>query len=140
MSQHELKFQNYVIDSYTNHGGFAKKWASEFSSGNPDLVCTMAPFGMHLVEVKHRPDWNVYSDYKNPLTALQQDVAKRYKAGGGDVFGLLVVGGPNVINTRIALFDTNADRWDLKSAVWKWYEKGVGYNVRELVDRLLTPF
>ena len=50
----ELKFQDHLIDSYSRQGGYARKWASEWQGGVQDLICSIPPIGLHLIEVKHR--------------------------------------------------------------------------------------
>jgi hypothetical protein len=134
MRKQELKFQNHIIDSYKNAGGHARKWASEFTAGNPDLVCSLPGFGVHLMEVKHRPEWIVRKTHKNPLTALQQSACLQYRAAGGFVTAGVVVGGTNARTTSLGLFDPLKAEWDLGGALWSAYVLGEGYWIRTLLE------
>lgn len=130
----ELKYQPRIVDSYPFYGGFAKKWVTDVQVGNPDLICTLPWMGLHLIEVKHRPDWRVGYEYVNPLAKIQGHVAGDFLKGGGLVFGLVITGGElNVMDTKIHRFDPRAKFVKLTSNGIP-YIRGRGYNMRDFME------
>jgi hypothetical protein len=138
MSQKELKFQNHVMQSYKNRGGHARKWSAEFTAGNPDLVCALRPYGVHLIELKHRPEWSRTGVYKNPLTPLQQNACKDYREAGGLAIGGLIVGGTNARETSLGFFHPADEKWTLSEAMWSGYALGQGYDIHALLHWYTT--
>lgn len=128
----ELKFQDHIVDSYGLAGGYAKKWASEMAVGNPDLVCALPGVGVHLVEVKHRPDWRLGNEYANPLTAKQMQVARDYTKAGGVVFGAVVFGSVKALGAFLFFFDPTLDR--LKITRGYEYKSGVKFPVKQILE------
>lgn len=52
MPHTELKDQLDLINTIKKEGGYAKKWATHFAVGVPDLVCALPGVGNFLMEVK----------------------------------------------------------------------------------------
>ena len=127
----ELKFQNIIINSYKEQGGYARKWASEWQVGVQDLICTFPGVGVHLIEVKHRPGWKGV-EFKNPMEKAQVSVAQHYRDAGGLVFGAVVVGGPNALGTTLYFFDPCSGRVVLEGG--SKYVLGKGYDLKGLVE------
>jgi len=127
----ELKFQNHIIDSYKLAGGTAKKWASEWQAGPPDLVCALRGYGVHLMEVKHLPTFT--RENKNPMTELQQKVAREYLAAGGMVV-LGVVRGKKAINSELGLFNPIAKTIHPQDTVWSPYVPGKKFPIRQALE------
>lgn len=129
----ELKMQNYIIGSYLDCGGFAKKWASDLQAGQPDLIAALPGLGGHLVEVKHRPEWDTrHAPSANPMEPLQIEMARKFINGGMAVFGLVIVGSSNVIGSYAVPFhplDVTIS-WDEGRAYA--YRPGKGYNVSQM--------
>ncbi len=48
----ELKDQREIIKTIRWHGGYAKKWATRYISGVPDLVCSLPSIGPFFLEIK----------------------------------------------------------------------------------------
>lgn len=136
--QVELKFQDHLIDSYKHCGGFARKWASEWQVGNPDLIATLPALGLHLVEVKHRPDWNLdwgaTRYYENPLDKMQVRSARLYREGGGLVAGVVIVGSVKALGSTAVIFDPLNTMVDLQSAYHVPYIAGKGFDVTSLIN------
>ena len=57
----EIKDQREIAKSIRNRGGYAKKWASGYIVGVPDLICSLPGVGAFFMEVKtihiSRPDF-----------------------------------------------------------------------------------
>lgn len=100
----ELKFQDHLIDSYSRQGGYARKWASEWQGGVQDLICSIPPIGLHLIEVKHRPTFGLHSCILNPMEPLQREVAKKYLVAGGVVLLCVVGDGVDAVNSTAYFF------------------------------------
>ena len=131
--QKELLFQKHIIDSYVNCGGYAHKWATELSVGNPDLVASLPNFGCHLVEVKHRPDWTERK-YKNPLNDKQGQQARRYIEAGGIALSMVVVGkGSRAIDSKLYIFSSLEEQIDLSLAMHVDYVPSKKFNVDALM-------
>lgn len=135
----ELKFQDHILDSYKRHGGTGRKWATDLQAGMPDLILTLQGVGLHLAEVKHRPEFGKgLVTILNPLTKLQRSVAEEFKNNGALVFGLLVGGGEATANDSVLyIFDADslAIRADL--AVSVPYSARDKYDVRTLLNNHL---
>lgn len=101
--QRELNFQKHIIDSYLLAGGHAAKWASEWTAGNPDLVCCLPGLGVHLIEVKHIPTWDACRDIKNPMTPLQKLESCRYNQSGGLCLLAVAHGSSTATNSFLTL-------------------------------------
>jgi len=132
----EIKYQGYIIDSYVNCGGYAKKWASEWSNGNPDIIASLPGFGAHFLEAKHFPTMPVSeSGNKNPMTELQKGEAANWQKAGVMSLGILVVGGPTVKDTMVALFLPQDEKWGVSNKITSWvpYRTGFGYDMRKLM-------
>ena len=131
--QKELLFQKHLIDSYKACGGYASKWATELAVGKPDLVACLPDFGVHLVEVKHRPDWTERV-YKNPLNDKQINEARNYINGGGIALSMVVVGkGSKAIDSSVYIFSSLAKSVDLSWAMHVDYIAGKKFNVDALM-------
>lgn len=142
MKRRELPFQGYIIDSYERQGGYGRKWATELAVGVPDLILSMRPFGCHLMEVKHRPEWDG-SERENPLTPKQVQIAKKYYEAGALVLGAVITLQTKAIGSALHFFDPKLDRF--VSIASSGYKPGVGYNVRDMllatrqIDTLQRP-
>lgn len=133
MAQRELAFQKHIIDSYKNAGGHARKWASEWQAGPPDLICALPGVGVHLIEVKHLPTFGE-NVVKNPMTSQQVNEAKRYIDAGGLAF-LGVVSGTKAIYARLWLFDPLVEKIDPKQSISCKYVPGEKFQVIELLNK-----
>lgn len=136
MSRHELAFQSHIIDSYKLAGGYAQKWASEFQAGKPDLVCCLPGLGVHLLEVKHIPEFGPNGKIvlvKNQLTEKQQQECRRYRDAGGQVWAAVVGMSSYARNSQLALFDHQQDIWAASDAYWIEYELGKKFDMRALL-------
>jgi len=108
MSRNELRFQNHIIDTYKIEGGTGKKWASEWTVGNPDLILSCRGVGVHLAEVKHRPTFSPERTIKNPMAAKQQQAARQFIEAGGTVF-LFIVVGEKALGSTLLVYDPLKD-------------------------------
>lgn len=134
MSRKELKFQNHIIDSYKHCGGMAKKWASEWQAGPPDLVASLPDFGIHLIEVKHRPSFgNKNIAIENPMTGLQQKTAKDYINAGGRVF-LAIIRGDKALNSQITYVDPRLRYISPSECVFYDYKIGYKFPIKEILE------
>ncbi len=129
--RNELVFQGHIIDSYKRCGGHARKWATELMVGMPDLICALPGWGVHLVEVKHRPMWRLGRDYPNPMTDKQRYEAGLYRNGGGRVFGFVVVESDRALGSFLVVFDPLLPQIQLVRFVY--YEPGSKYNINDLL-------
>lgn len=121
MPRAELKMQSRIVESYAAHGGYAAKWKDEYTKGKPDLVCSLPGVGVHLLEVKHRPEWDLdrVSGVNNPMEERQVIEARRYMRAGGLILACLVVGGAKTVSdAQLAFFDPLSKVWYLHDAVW----------------------
>lgn len=130
-ARNELLFQNHIIDSYQNLGGNARKWASEWQKGVPDLIATTLQHGLHLVEVKHRPDFGRMS-INNPLEKKQKEICKEYLSSGANVFGMLV-SGEKALGSKLYIFDPLCEKIH-PSAPHVQYILGKKFDVVLLID------
>lgn len=134
--QTELKFQDHIIQSYKNYGGYGRKWASDMQAGVQDLIVTLPGRGVHLAEVKHRPDWkDLMAEYQNPLTELQKKMAREYEAGGGLSIAYTVIGSTKAIGSYMAIHSATAPFISL--GIFTPYVAGMGFNVKWLLDTYL---
>jgi len=139
----ELKFQTHLVKSYASYGGFAKKWASEWQGGVPDLVCSLPMIGLHLIEVKHRPSFGPGSDITNPMEKLQIEVGQSY-AKAGAVSLLCVIGGDTDALKSVAYFfrtDPHTGAFPARigpatAFYYSPYLRGFGYNVSSMACAL----
>lgn len=138
LRQTELKFQNHIIDSYEKCGGRARKWASEWQKGMPDLICSLPGVGGHLLEVKHRPEFGPMKRIiKNPLEPKQRDEAKKYIEAGCAVFVAIIACETLALKSRLLLFDPLADLMYYNEEESVPYEPGKGYYVRGLIEEAI---
>lgn len=137
--QRELAFQNHIMDSYALRGGCAKKWASEWQAGPPDLVCAFPGFGAHLMEVKHRPTWTVGKSYKNPLTDKQISVCRDLHKGGATVMGGVVIGEKAIVS-QLCLFPITLDTISLVETLTTPYINKTKYDVEKLLNFWRTQY
>lgn len=129
----ELKFQAHIIDSYKTSGGYACKWNDEYGKGKPDLVAAHFFPGQHLVEVKHRPDFDLSrKSCPNQLDPRQKVELKKFMNAGGKAYACLVINSENAIGSMLAFFDPLDDTWDLEDAVWAQYNPGTKYNLAQM--------
>lgn len=134
--QTELKFQDHIIDSYKSCGGHAAKWASEWQKGKPDLICSLPFWGVHLLEVKHLPEFgSVRSMVRNALDTKQRSETKAYLDGGGLVRAAVVAFDTHANKSKLGLFHTQIDSWFIDDTQWVEYVPGKGYNMPELLKR-----
>lgn len=133
MARRELAFQNHIIDSYGFGGGYAKKWASEWQKGVPDLICSLPEQGMHLAEVKHVPNFGPNSDIQNPMTDKQRDTAKNFQAAGARVL-LYVVAGEDTRKCVLYAFPSHMSRIFGRSPAWVPYRLGHKFDVNVLFN------
>jgi|SRR5580765_8770342 len=66
-----------IIRSIKAEGGYAKKWASRFGIGNPDLICSLPGIGIFLLEVKTE---------KGKVTSKQEFELENWRKAGGLAF------------------------------------------------------
>lgn len=133
-ARRELKFQDHIIDSYKQCGGHARKWATDLQVGMPDLICSLRPHGVHLAEVKHRPEFILGRVYANPLTARQIHEAGLYTKAGGLALGYLVFGATDALGSMLKVFDPLAQLVDLGSGAWVPYQPGLKFNMHKLLE------
>ena len=129
--RNELAFQNHVMDSYKNGGGYAKKWASEWQKGVPDLIATLPGIGLHLAEVKHRPDFLKSGKIKNPLEPKQKQECRDYMNAGAMVCGLLIAG-EKAVGSRLYIFNPTAEEV-FDHDPWVAYVLGRKYDMADLL-------
>lgn len=135
----ELTYQKHIMDSYALQNGRAKKWASEWQKGPPDLVCALPKFGVHLMEVKHRPTWSIGKEYKNPLTDKQLDECRSYWEAGGPVMGGVVIG-EKAIRSTLVLFPVQLDTIILLDFLSTEYKVGLKYNVHKVLSNFRSQY
>lgn len=128
----ELSYQNHIMDSYKIAGGRAKKWASEWQKGVPDLIASLHGVGVHLVEVKHVPTFDRTKTIKNPLQPKQKQECRDYIEAGGLVMGFLVCG-PSVIKSELFVFNPCADLLDGASMPSVPYRLKAKYDLRPAI-------
>ena len=134
--QTELKFQDHIIDSYKSCGGHAAKWASEWQKGKPDLICSLPFWGVHLLEVKHLPEFgSVKSSVRNAMDTKQRSEARHYLEGGGLVRAAVVAFDTHANKSKLGLFHTQIDNWFVNDTQWVEYTPGKGYDMQELLRR-----
>lgn len=131
MKRTELAFQNHIIDSYKLRGGYAKKWASEWQKGVPDLIATLPGVGLHLAEVKHVPNFLDKGRIPNPLEPKQKQECRDYMNGGAMVCGFLIAGA-KTIGSRLYVFDPTAEEI-LDGDPWVAYVGGSKYDLTDLL-------
>lgn len=131
MKRTELSFQGHIIDSYKNFGGYAKKWASEWQKGVPDLIASLPGIGLHLAEVKHRPDFLTKGRIANPLEPKQKQECRDFMAAGGMVCGYLVAG-EKALGSRLYVFDPLAEEVHDHDP-WVAYVPGKKYDLPDLL-------
>lgn len=136
----ELKFQNHIMESYKNQGGHARKWASEWQKGMPDLICSLVGFGVHLIEVKHVPEFGPSKSLIiNPLEPRQQHEAKKYVEGGGLVFAGIVGGSTNAIGSHLSLFHPLKASFKYNESLKSDFVSGKGYDMLNLMEMTFIP-
>lgn len=140
MKKNELRFQTHIIKSYKKCGGYAKKWASEWQAGPPDLVCSHLVGGTHLVEVKHVPNWDHGKSLKNPMTPAQKLEARSYIDAGGTVFLGVVFGSSDAKGSHLGYFDPREDQITrpIENATVP-YVMGQGFDIAKLLGAIHEP-
>jgi hypothetical protein len=131
MRRVELAFQKHIIDSYKTGGGYAKKWASEWQKGVPDLIASLPGVGLHLAEVKHRPDFLKKGRIANPLEPKQRQECRDYIQAGAMVCGFLI-SGEKATGSRLYVFDPSAD-YVHDHDPWVAYVPGIKYDLSDLL-------
>ncbi len=142
MARKELLFQRHIIQSYELSGGHARKWASDWAVGVPDLCCALPEFGGHFVEVKHLPTFgNKRITIVNPMTGLQMETAQRFIQGGALVW-LAIVRGAGALDSQITFTDPTQSTIDPGACDWFDYKPKLKFPIREILenatDRRLT--
>lgn len=133
--QRELTFQKLIIGSYARQLGYARKWASDHTAGQPDLVCSMPGVGIHLVEVKHAPQFgDTVVDMANPMTALQQLTARKYIEAGGRVVLAVVGKSSGAIGSALYLYNPLLPRINTAKTCHSVYRPGTGFDVKWLLS------
>lgn len=132
-ARRELKFQGHIIDSYKSRGGHARKWATELLVGMPDLICSMKHWGVHLAEVKHRPEWEAEQEHPNPLSPKQAQEALNYVMAGGLVIGYVVIESTDAIGSKLCIFNPCSAKVRLNN--WVPYVSGSKFSVDTLLRR-----
>ena len=133
----EIPFQNHIMDSYEAHGGKARKWATELQVGVPDLICSLPVFGVHLAEVKHRPEFGCVGKMvmPNPLAPKQVSVAREFINGGGLVVMMVVAQSEKALGSWLYMFDPLCLNIDATGWVPRVpYVPGRKFNVRGLLE------
>ena len=137
MPRAELKMQKHIVDSYKIRGGYASKWVDEHAKGKPDLVCSLSGVGVHLVEVKHRPEWDPskVGGVKNPLEPKQIHEAKSVMSAGGLFSAALVVGGgKSVSDAWLGYFSPLSEVWYFNgSTLWVAWDRIHKFDVNKLL-------
>lgn len=128
MSKRELAYQNHILDSYSNSGGFGKKWATDMQKGNPDLIVSIPNFGAHLAEVKHLPQFAAMGEINNPMRPKQVDIAKKYLSAGTNVL-LFVVSGTQARASKLCAFSPLDEKISFEKCPAK-----IGYEVSKKFD------
>lgn len=131
--RNELAFQTHVINGYKRAGGYARKWASAWVGGVPDLVCSMPVYSSHFVEVKHLPEWKGQR-LKNPMTVQQRDEAKKLVEAGATVYLGVVWGSTQALWTQLSYLSplsSHISSEDILCSVP--YVRGSGYDIKELL-------
>jgi hypothetical protein len=142
MARTELKMQGHICESYAKNGGYGTKWDAAHAKGKPDLICSLPGFGVHLVEVKHRPeiDRSKLGAIKNPLEPKQVSEARKIIQGGGIVMGGLVIGGmASVTHSSLAYFDPLSEVWYLSDGYWVNYQPKIKFYVPALITKWRKP-
>ncbi len=136
----ELQFQSHIIDSYKLYGGTGRKWATDKQAGMPDLILTMPDYGLHLVEVKHRPELGTkVPEIFNPLDRLQRKVLDEFAKGGAFVFCMVVGAGENtVMGSTLYAFKPWDPVVNMNSPKVPYHIEGK-YNVRQLIKAMKGP-
>lgn len=129
----ELKFQDYIIESYKRCGGYARKWATDMQVGLPDLCATLPEYGGHWSEVKHRPLWGMGVSYKNPLDKMQVRNARLYIQGGALVYGAVIISSVNVTGSKLCVFHPLADCITADTSNTFDYVPGRGYPIPKIL-------
>lgn len=129
----ELKFQGYILDSYGNQNGYARKWATDLQVGVPDIIASLPDIGVHLLEVKHRPEWIVGGGYPNPLDRAQVRIAREFEQAGALIMGAVIVGGVHANDTSLCVFPPLQESINLFAETSSRYKPGKGYDVLQLV-------
>ena len=133
MLNRELKFQSHILDAYEDHGGYGRKWASDLQVGAFDLVVSLPVWGIHGIEVKHRPTWSE-GFYKNPMTPKQIENATSYWKAGGNALGCVITG-EKAINSTMWLFWPFSDEIELNSLLsTRWREGSAKYDIKMLLE------
>lgn len=81
----EIDVQRRLINSIQATGGFARKWASPYSVGVPDLIASVPEVGMVGIEVKFLKRWSKDTGRTVKLTDKQHDVLAKLNRAGGKV-------------------------------------------------------
>jgi hypothetical protein len=78
----ELKDQSDIIRSIKAQGGHARKWASGWQMGMPDIVASFPGVGPFLMEVKQMGDARPTPNLKLEVTEKQRLELKTYSEAG----------------------------------------------------------
>lgn len=136
----ELVFQGHIIDSYKGAKGYARKWASEWQVGVPDLICSLRGSGGHLMEVKHRPNWCNKPVQDNPLEPKQQEICKDYMVGGCLVLIAVVAGGEKTTkDARLFVYPAYYNRL-LTDAKSYPYNSGSKFDVYSAIRNAIAEY
>jgi hypothetical protein len=90
MPRKENDDQRDIVNSIIAEGGWAKKWASAYALGVPDLVCALPTIGNFVMEVKRltHPMGKLLG-----VTAKQNyEMMRNIRGGGRSVIGVVVTG------------------------------------------------
>lgn len=126
----ELAFQAHIIDSYARCGGHAAKWIDQHAKGRLDLVCSLPNVGVHLVEVKHRPEFvGGKIHIPNAMTVKQRREARIYEEAGGLALAGVVCSSSDARGSKFGFFDPQKEEWNLDDIMLVDYVLGRKFDI-----------
>lgn len=96
MNENELKDQHEIMQSIYMQGGHARKWASRFQVGMPDLICSLPRVGIWLMEIKAIECRSIVSlaylrEFVIPIKDKQRRELEKFDmAGGRAIIGVVL--------------------------------------------------
>lgn len=87
----EVDWQTNIIKRLKKEGHYAKKWATQYNVGVPDLILSFREYGAYFTECKLEKQWLKNTSRTIQYKPKQRDEAHNLLAAGSRAFGIVII-------------------------------------------------